>query len=167
MAFKNNIRLMAAIVGNTLLKAFFITLRVSSGGMESISCWILSFKSSRDRGRYLKNLFLQVSPKEKVTQAFRPSAKRVRNAESQNGCSHNTLHQQSADVHRSNPLWVLKTVEANQPNDTTPTSLPLPQPAQRHLEMWEIFMPHPVDFEVYRVGIQVVTPDIPTHSQLK
>jgi len=57
MGFKNQIRHMAADVGNTLLKTFrefFTTLRVSSGGMESISCWILSFKSSRDRGRCLK-----------------------------------------------------------------------------------------------------------------
>ena len=63
---------------------------------------------------------------------------------SQNGCSHNTLQQQSADVHWSNPLWVLKTVGANQPHDTTPTSLPLLQPAQCPLEMWEIFMLHSV-----------------------
>jgi len=63
---------------------------------------------------------------------------------SQNGCSHNTLQQLSADVHRSNPLWVLKTVEANQPHDTTRTSLPLLQPAQCPLEMWEIFMLLPV-----------------------
>ena len=41
---------------------------------------------------------------------------------SQNGCSHNTLQQLSPDVHRSNPLWVLTTVEANQPHDTTPTT---------------------------------------------
>jgi len=34
------------------------------------------------------------------------------------------LQQQSPDVHRSNPLWVLTTVEANQPHDTTPTSTP-------------------------------------------
>jgi len=62
-----------------------------------------------------------------------------------NGCSHNTLQQQSPDVHRSNPLWELKTVEANQPHDTIPTSLPLLQPAQCPLEMWEIFMRYPVE----------------------
>jgi hypothetical protein len=63
---------------------------------------------------------------------------------SQNGCSHSTLQKQSPDVHRSNPLWVLKTVEANQPHGTTPTSVTLLQPAQCPLEMWEIFMSFPV-----------------------
>jgi len=52
--------------------------------------------------------------------------------------------QQSPDVHRSKPLWVLTTVEANQPHDTTPTSLPPLQPSQCPFEKWEIFMPHPV-----------------------
>ena len=51
--------------------------------------------------------------------------------------------QQSPDVHLSNPLWVLTTVEANQPHDTTPTLTPL-QPSQCPFEKWEIFMPHPV-----------------------
>ena len=37
----------------------------------------------------------------------------------------------------------MKTVEANQPHDTTPVSLPLLQPAQCPLEMWEIFMLYP------------------------
>jgi hypothetical protein len=59
----------------------------------------------------------------------------------QNGCFHNTLQQQSPDVQRSNPRWVLKTVEPNLPNETCPTSLPLLQPAQCPIEMWEIFMP--------------------------
>ena len=59
-------------------------------------------------------------------------------------CSHNTLQQQSPDVHQSNPLRVLKTVEANQPHDTTPTSLTLLPPEQWPPEMWEIFMPFPV-----------------------
>jgi len=36
----------------------------------------------------------------------------------------NTLQQQSPDVQWSNPLWVLKTVEANQPHDTTPPLYP-------------------------------------------
>jgi hypothetical protein len=62
----------------------------------------------------------------------------------QNGCFHNTLQQQSPDVQRSNPRWVLKTVEPNLPNETCPTSLNLLQPAQCPIEMWEIFMPHPV-----------------------
>src|SRR5215468_8298570 len=65
---------------------------------------------------------------------------------SQNSCSHNTLQQQSPDVQRSNPLCVLKTAEANLPNETCPTSLPPLQPAQCPREMWEIFMPHPVQF---------------------
>ena len=59
---------------------------------------------------------------------------------SQNGCSHNALQQQSPDVHRSNPLRLAKTVEANQPHDTTPTSLTLLQPSQCPIEMREIFM---------------------------
>jgi len=59
-------------------------------------------------------------------------------------CSHNTLQQQSPVVHRSNPLWVLKTVEANQPHDTILNSLPLLQPTQCPLKMWEIFMPKTV-----------------------
>ena len=63
---------------------------------------------------------------------------------SQNGCSHNTLQQQSPDVHWFNPLWVLTMVEANQLHDTTPTSLPPLQPAQWLFKMWEIFMPHHV-----------------------
>jgi hypothetical protein len=54
-----------------------------------------------------------------------------------------TLQQQSPDVQRSNPWWVLKTVVRNLPNETCPTSLPPLQPAQWPLEMWEIFMPHP------------------------
>jgi len=124
MGFKNNIRHMVAVVGNTLLKTFrkfFVTLQVSSGGMESISCWIPSFKSSSDQGRCLKTFSFKYPQSKKVTWAFRPSVKRVWNASlSQNGCSRNTLQQQSPDVHRSNPLWVLKTVEANQPHDTTP-----------------------------------------------
>jgi hypothetical protein len=56
---------------------------------------------------------------------------------SQNGCSYNTLQQQSPEVYQ---YWLLKTVEANQPHDTNPTSLPLLQPAQYPLEMWELFM---------------------------
>jgi len=56
MGFKNNIRHMAAVVATHCWRRsrkYFITLRVSSGGMESIFCWILSFKSSRDQGRCL------------------------------------------------------------------------------------------------------------------
>ena len=67
---------------------------------------------------------------------------------SQNGCSHNTLQQQSPDVHRSNPRWVLKTVEANRPHETYPTSLLPLQPAQCPLERWEIFMSHSVYFSL-------------------
>jgi len=52
--------------------------------------------------------------------------------------------QQIPNVHRSNPIWELTTVEANQLHDTTPTSLPPLQPAQCPFEKWEIFMPHPV-----------------------
>jgi hypothetical protein len=53
-----------------------------------------------------------------------------------------TLQQQSPDVQRSNPCWVLKTVEPNLTNETCPTSLALLQPAQCPIEMWGIFMPH-------------------------
>jgi hypothetical protein len=127
-------------------RKFFITLRVSSGGMESISCWILSFKSSRDQGRRLKNFSFRY-PQRKKSHGHFDRARSVDGMLSaslpQNGCSHNTLQQQSPVVHRSNPLWVLKTVEANQPHDTTRTSLPLLQPTQYPLEMWEIFMPLP------------------------
>ena len=54
------------------------------------------------------------------------------------------FNNKAPDVHRSNPLWVLQTVEANQPHGTTPTSLPPLQPAQCPLELWDIFMRHPV-----------------------
>jgi hypothetical protein len=104
-------------------RKFFITLRVSSGWMESISCWILSFKSSRDRRRYLKTFSFRYPQKKKSHGCFdraRSVYRTLSESLSQNGCSHNTLQQQSADVHRFNLLWVLKTVEANQPNDTTP-----------------------------------------------
>jgi hypothetical protein len=60
------------------------------------------------------------------------------------GCFRNTLQQQSPDVQRSNPWWILKTVEPNLPNENCPTSLPPLQPAQCPIEMWEIFMPHSV-----------------------
>jgi hypothetical protein len=56
-----------------------------------------------------------------------------------------TLQQQSPDVQRSNTRWVLKTVERNLPNESCPTSLPLLQPAQCPIKMWEIFTPHPVE----------------------
>ena len=115
--------------------------------MESISCRILSFKSSRDRGRCLKTFSFRY-PQRKKSQGRFDRTRSVYGtlcaSLSQNGCSRNMLKQQSPDVHRSNPLWVLKTVEANQPHGTTPTSLPLLQPAQCPLEMWEIFMFHPV-----------------------
>ena len=124
---------MAAIVGNTLLKAFFITLWVSTGRMESISCWILSFKSSRDQGRCLKTLSFRY-PQRKKSHGHFDRARSVYGtlsaSLSQNSCSHNTLQQQSPDVYQSNPLWVLKTVETNQPQDSTPTSLSLLQPTQ-------------------------------------
>ena len=120
-------------------RKFFITLRVSSGGMESISCWILSFTSSRDRGRCLKTFSFRY-PQRKKSHGHFDRARSVYGtlsaSLSQNDCSHNTPQQKSPDVHRSNPLWVLKMVEAKQPHDTTPTSLPLLQPAQCPLEMW-------------------------------
>ena len=40
----------------------------------------------------------------------------------------------------------IKTVEAEQPHETYPTSLPPLQPAQCPLKRWEIFMPHPSDY---------------------
>jgi hypothetical protein len=58
-----------------------------------------------------------------------------------------THQQQSPDVQRSNPRWVLITVEPNLPNETCPTSLPPLQPAQCPIEMWGIFMPHPVLYQ--------------------
>ena len=125
----------------------FITLWVSSGGIESISCWILSFKSSRDRGRCLKTFSFRYPQKKNSHGHFdreRSVYGTLSTSLSQNGCSHNTLQQQRPDVHRSNPVCVLKTVEGNQPHDTNPTSLTLPQPAQCPLEMWEIFLPLPV-----------------------
>ena len=145
MGFKNNIRRMAAAVGNIAcrLPRKFITLRFTSGEMESISCWILSFKSSRDRGLSLKTFSFRYPQKKKSHGHFdraRSVYRTLSASLSQNGCFHNTLQQQSPNVHQSNPLWVLKTVEANQLHDTTPTSLPLLQPAQCPLEMWEIFM---------------------------
>jgi len=115
--------------------------------MESISCWILSFKSSRDRGLCLKTFSFRYPQRKKSHGHFdraRSVYRTLSASLSQNGCSHNTLQQQSPDVHRSNPMWVLETAEANQPHGTTPTSHPLLQPAQCPLEMWEIFMPHPV-----------------------
>ena len=146
MGFKNNIRHIAAVIGNTLLTTlwkFFVTLRVSSGRMESISCWILSFTSSRDRRLCLKTFPLGI-PKGKshmgVLTEREACAEPSLESLSQNGCSHNTLQQQSPDLHRSNQLWVLKTVETNQLQDTTSNSLSLLQPAQWPLEMWEIFM---------------------------
>jgi hypothetical protein len=153
MDFKNNIRHIVAVVDNTLLKMFsFIALRVSSGGMESISCWILSFKSSRDRGRYLKPFSFRYPKKKKSHGHFdraRSVYRTLSESLSQNGCSHITLQLKRLVVHRSNPLGVLKTVEANQPHDTITTSLPLLQPAQYPLEMWENFMLYPVfNFEV-------------------
>ncbi len=47
---------MAAVVGNTLMKSFPEVLRVISDGIASISSLILSFKSSRVRGRCRKTL---------------------------------------------------------------------------------------------------------------
>jgi hypothetical protein len=146
----------AAIVGNTLPETFprkfFITLWVSSGRMESISCWILSFKSSREWGLCLKTFSFRYPQRKKSHGHFdraRSGYGMLSESLSQNGCSHNTLQQQSPNVHRSNPLWVLKTVEANQPHDATPTSLPLLQPAQCPLKMWEIFMPNPVCYNSF------------------
>jgi hypothetical protein len=49
-------------------------------------------------------------------------------------------NQQSPDVHQSNPWWVLKTVEANQPHETYLTSLPPLQPTQCSLKMWENYI---------------------------
>jgi len=95
--------------------------------MESIYCWILSFTSSRDRGRCLKTFSFRYPQKKKSHGRFdraRSVYRTLSASLSQNGCSHNTLQQQSPDVHWSNPLWVMKTVEAKQPQDTTPTSLP-------------------------------------------
>jgi hypothetical protein len=43
--------------------------------------------------------------------------------------------------------WVLKMVELNLPNETCPTSLPPLQPEQCPIEMWEIFLPHPVEYQ--------------------
>jgi hypothetical protein len=67
--------------------------------------------------------------------------------------------QQSPDVQRSNPWWVLKTVERNLPNETCPTSLPPLQPTQCPLEMWEIFMPHPQNGCIYNT-FQQQSPDV-------
>jgi len=124
--------------------------------MESISCWILSFKSSRDRVRCFKNFSFRY-PQRKESHGHFDRARSVYGRRSawlsQNGCSHNTHQQQSPDVNRSNPLWVLKTVEVNQPHDTTPTSLALLQPAQCPLTMWEIFMLHPVQ-SYYKLAAQ-------------
>ena len=125
---------------------FFITLRVSSGGIESISCWILSFTSSRERGLCLKTFSFRYPQRKKSHGRFdraRSVYRALSVSLSQNGRSHNMLQQQSSVVHRSSSLWVMKTVEANQPHDTTPVSLPLLQPAQCPLEMWEIFMLYP------------------------
>jgi len=127
-------------------RKFFITLRVSSGGMESISCWILSFTSSRDRELFLKTFSFRYPQRKKSHGRFDRAQSVYRTLSAslpQNGCSHNTLQQQSPDVHRSNPLWVLKPVESDQPHDTITNSLPLLQLAQCPLEMWEIFMLYP------------------------
>jgi hypothetical protein len=73
-----------------------------------------------------------------------------REACTERSLSHRTVvliirfQQQGPVVHRSNTLLVMKTVEANQSHGTTRTSLPLLQPAQCPLEMWEIFMLYPV-----------------------
>jgi len=57
----------------------FITLRVISGGMASISCRILSFKSSRDRGRCL------------ITFSYRyPQRKKSHGLKSGDGAGHPT-----------------------------------------------------------------------------
>ena len=113
--------------------------------METISCCILSFKFSKDRGRCFKTFSFRY-PKKKKSHGHFDRTRSVYGtlSESQNGCSHNTLQQQGPVVHRSNTLLVMKTVEANQSHGTTRTSLPLLQPAQCPLEMWEIFMHYPV-----------------------
>jgi len=56
-------------------------------------------------------------------------------------------------------------VEANQPHDTTLTSLPQLQPAQCPFEKWEIFMSHPV-LHVASVNVTSlgITHLVKTHS---
>ena len=115
--------------------------------MESISCWILSFKPSRDRGRCLKTFSFRY-PQRKTSHGLKSGDRAGHSTcplkEIKRLGNNNNNNNKAPDVHLSNPLWVLTTVEAIQPHDTTPTSLPPLQPSQCPFEKWEIFMPHPV-----------------------
>ena len=151
MDFKNNIRHMAAVVGNTLLKTFPEVLHHSPGqlrrtGVDFVLDLFLQILN-QSRTMFEKTFTLGIPKRKKshghfdqARSVYRTLSKKL----SQNGCSHNTLQQQSPVVHRSNPLQILKTVVAYQPHDTTPTSLSLIQPAQCPLEIQEIFMPKSV-----------------------
>ena len=63
-------------------RKFFTTLRFISGGMASISCRILSFKSRRDRGRCLKTFSFRYPQRKKshglksVVRASHPTSPR-------------------------------------------------------------------------------------------
>jgi hypothetical protein len=117
---------------------FFITLWVISGGMASISCRILSFKSSRDRGRCLKTFSFRYHQRKKSRglksgDRASHSTSPLKEIKRPGNISLNTPSERGAvwavapscwNVHRSNPWWVLKTVEANQPHETYPTSTP-------------------------------------------
>ena len=78
MCFKHYIRIcqMTAVVFNIFCwrrsRKFIITLRVSSGGIVSISCPIISFKSSRDWGRRLKTFSFTYSQCKKWQGPCRP-----------------------------------------------------------------------------------------------
>ena len=146
MCFTNQIRHKAAVVGNTLLKTFPEVLHHSPGQIRRnwVDFLLDPFLQILQRSRTMfENLFLQVSPKEKS-----------HGLQSGDRAGHSTCpvkeikrpgnNNNSPDVHRSKPLWVLTTIEANQPHDTTPTSLPPLQPSQCPFEKLEIFMPHSV-----------------------
>ena len=99
MGFKNQIRRLAATHCWRRSRKFFITLRVSSGGMEPISCWIPSFKSSRDRGRCLK------------TFSFRyPQRKTSHGLKSGDRAGHSTSPLKSGDRagHSTSPIREIK-----------------------------------------------------------
>ena len=70
MCFKNHIRHMAAVVGNTLLKTFPEVLHPSPGCLRRNGVDFLSdpFLQILKRSRTMvENVFLSVYPKEKVT----------------------------------------------------------------------------------------------------
>ena len=125
--------------------------------MEPISCWIPSFKSSRDRGRCLKTFSFRY-PQRKTSHGLKSGDRAGHSTSPLRDQTPREQQQQSPGVHRSKPLWVLTTVEANQPHDTNLTSLAPLQPAQCPFEKWEIFMPHPVSPQLSK-GL------IPFHSK--